>query len=99
MSIINLSVVKKKILLAVIIVFLIIACTVFISDGLTYLFSSLMALTIMSVIRSNRTWVMKLTRWGKTNSRKAQVLITVLQLALMTLGVIAGYNFRELGYE
>jgi len=42
---------------------------------------------------------MKMTRWGKANPGKAQVLITILQIALMMLGMIAGYNFYKLGYE
>lgn len=42
---------------------------------------------------------MKITRWAKANSLQAQVLITVLQLALLSLAIMAGYNFKKLGYE
>jgi hypothetical protein len=42
---------------------------------------------------------MKITRWGKANPGKAQLLITILQVALMMLGMIAGYNFYRLGYS
>lgn len=90
---------KKNILLSALIILVIISCTVFISDGSTYLATSLMALVIMGIIRLNRSRVMKITRWGKANPRKAQVLITILQIALMMLGMIAGYNFYKLGYE
>jgi hypothetical protein len=42
---------------------------------------------------------MKLTRWGKANPRKAQAFIAVLQIILLVFGLIAGYNFKKLGYE
>lgn len=90
---------KKNILFPAIIVLVIISCTLFISDGPTYLVTSLMALVIIGIIRSNRSWVMKMTRWGKANPHKAQVFITVLQIVLMILGLVAGYNFKRLGYE
>ena len=90
---------KKNIILPAIIVLIIIACTIFISDGLTYLITSLMALAILVTIQRNRSGVMKITRWAKANPLKAQVLITVLQIVIMALGLIAGYNFKKLGYE
>jgi len=90
---------KKNIILPAIIVLAIITCTIFISDGLTYLVASLMALAIMATIQRKRSWVIKMTRWGKANPHKAQVLITVLQIALLALGIIAGYNFKKIGYE
>ncbi len=58
-----------------------------------------MALAIMGVIHLNRRTVMKITRWAKNNPGKTQVLITVLQLVLMAVGIFAGYNLREMGYE
>lgn len=90
---------KKKIILPVVIVFAIIACTIFISDGLTYLVASLMALVIIGIFRRNSPWIMKMTRWAKANPQKAQLFITGLQIALMAVGIIAGYNFKKLGYE
>jgi hypothetical protein len=90
---------KKNIILPAVIVLAIITCTIFISDGLIYLVASLMALVIMGTIQRNRSRVMKITRWGKANPHKAQALITMLQTALMALGIIAGYNFKKLGYE
>ena len=90
---------KKNIIFSAMIVLAIIACTIFISDGLTYLTTSLMALAIMGTLHRNRSWVMKMTRWAKANPKKAQVFIAGLQMALMVLGVITGYNFKKIGYE
>jgi len=90
---------KKNVILPAMIVLAIIACTIFISDGLTYLITSLMALAIMGTIHRNRSRVMKITRWAKANPKKAQVFITGLQMALMALGIFAGNNLKELGYE
>ena len=90
---------KKKTIRTVMIGLAILACTLVISDGLTYLVAALMALAIMGAIHRNRTLVMKMTRWGKTNPHKAQVFITVLQIAIMALGIITGYNFQKIGYE
>ncbi len=90
---------KKTTIPSVLFVLAIIACTIFISDGLTYLITSLMALTILVIINLNRQRFIKLTRWAKANPRRAQVFITILQIALMALGIFAGYNSKELGYE
>jgi hypothetical protein len=90
---------KKNLMLSVVIVLTIIASTVFLSDGLTYLITSLMALVIMGTIYRNRSRVMKMTRWSKANPRKAQLLITGLQIVLIVLGVFTGNNLKELGYE
>lgn len=90
---------KKNTILSVSLVLAIIACTIFISDGLTYLIVSLMALTILVIISLNRRRVIKLTRWAKANPGRAQVFITILQIVLMALGIFAGYNLREMGYE
>jgi len=90
---------KKNTILSALMVITIITCTLFISDGLTYLITSLMALTIAGVIHYNRQWVMKMTRWAKANPGRTQVFITVLQIALMALGIFAGNNLKEIGYE
>ena len=90
---------NKNTILPAMIVLAIIACTIFISDGLTYLITSLMALAIMGTIHRNSSRVMKITRWAKANPKKAQLLITGLQMAVMAMGIIAGYNFKKLGYE
>lgn len=90
---------KKDTILAALMVLTIIACTIFISDGLTWLITPLMALTIGGIIHYNRQKVMKMTRWAKANPGKAQVFITVAQIALMALGIFAGNNLKEIGYE
>ncbi|MEP6700703.1 MAG: hypothetical protein ABJA85_05285, partial [Bacteroidota bacterium] len=90
---------RKNIVLPATIVLIIIACTIFIRDGLTYLVASLMALIVVTIIHLNRSRVMKMTRWAKANPRKTQVFIIVAQIVLMALGIFAGNNFKELGYE
>jgi uncharacterized membrane protein len=90
---------KKNFILRVMTVLTIISCSIFISDSLTYLVTALMAFVIMVTIRRNKSRVIKITRWAKANPRKSQVLITVLQIALMIFGIIAGYNLKKLGYE
>ena len=77
----------------------VIACTLFISDGFTYLVTSLMALVIMLVINRNRSMGMKMTRWAKANPKKAQVFITLIQTILMILAIFSGYNLKEAGYQ
>lgn len=90
---------KKNIALPAIIVLIIITCTIFISDGLTYLVASLMALAIIGIIQYNKPAVMKMTRWAKANPKKAQLFIIVVQIVLMAMGIFAGNNFKEMGYE
>jgi len=90
---------KKIILLASLIAISITAGIILLSDGLTYLIVALMALTILGAIRINKTSVMKMTRWSKANPKKAQWIITGLQLFLMCLGIITGKNLKELGYQ
>ena len=90
---------KKTILFTSLFVLAILACTIFISDGLTYLVASLMALAIVGGIKANKKWVMKMTRWGKANPKKAQIYISVIQIALLLLAIITGNNLKELGFE
>lgn len=81
------------------ILLVIVACTIFLSQGITYLIASLMAIVIMGTILRNRPWGMKITRWAKANPRKTQGLIALLQIVLTALGLIAGSNFKELGFK
>ena len=90
---------KKKLLISAMIILLLSACTLFISDGWIYLITSLMALIVMGVIRANRSLVMKITRWSKANPGKTQVFITLVQICLIVLGILGGYNLKMLGYE
>ena len=88
---------RKNILLSAVLAS-IIACTVFIKDGLTYPVAALMALSIMGVIRLRQSNILKITRWAKANPKKAQLVIAIVQVVLMAVGIIAGYNFFKLGY-
>ncbi len=90
---------KRNAIFSALVVLTILACTLFISDGATYLIASLMALSIAVIIRSNRKRLMKITRWAKANPGKAQVFITFLEITLLAFGIFAGYNLKELGYE
>lgn len=90
---------KNNTIVSASLVLAIIACTIFMSDGFTYLIASLMALVVIGIIHYNRQRLMKITRWAKANAGKAQVFITALQIALIALGIFAGYNLKKLGYE
>lgn len=90
---------KKKILLTTLLASAVITCLLFVSDGLTYLITSLMALAILGGLRVYKGRVMKISRWAKANPGKAQWLISSLQLVLLFLGIIAGKNLDELGYH
>lgn len=90
---------KKKLILSLVIVLAIIASTLFLRGGLTYLITSLMTLVIMGTIYMNRPGAMKMTRWAKANPKKTQFLIAGMHLILLVMGIFAGYNFKELGYE
>lgn len=90
---------KNNILFVSFAILIVLACSIFISDGMTYIVSLLMGLSIIGGIRSNKKWVMKMTRWAKANPGKAQVYISIIQITLLLLGIITGYNLKELGYE
>ena len=90
---------KKNIVLTALTVLAIIASAIFVGDWMTYPVTVLMAVIIIGVIQHYRSRVIRITRWAKANPKKTQVAITVLQMALMVLGIIAGKNFREMGYE
>ena len=74
---------KKNIILISFAILVVLACTILISDGLTYFVSFLMAISIIGGIKANKRWVMKMTRWAKANPKKAQVFISVIQIALL----------------
>lgn len=90
---------KKNTFIYVIAVPAIIACTIFMKGSLIYLATSLMIVVIIGLMRGNKSRVTRITRWAKANPRKAQALITVMQFALMALGIFAGNNLKELGYN
>ena len=82
---------------AVIYVFLMLALVF--SGGMIYLVASVMALFIFLFMQHRQKTVTKLTRWANTNARKAQVLITVLQILLLFMGLYAGFNLNRAGYQ
>jgi hypothetical protein len=90
---------KRSRIFTAMIVLVIIACSILLRQGMVYLVASLMAIVIMGAIYRNRSWGMKITRWAKSNPRKTQGLITLLQIALTAMGIIAGNNFKELGFK
>ena len=90
---------KKNILFTTLAAAVIVACSILLGDGLIYLAASLMGFTILGLLHYNRSRVMKMTRWAKANPKKTQGVIAGLQLTLMALGVMAGYNLKKLGYE
>ena len=75
------------------------ACLIFSNAGAVYLAVLLMALSAITIIQGFKPKVMKFTRWSKANPRKAILLITALQLTLMGLGIMTGYNLNKLGFE
>lgn len=58
-----------------------------------------MAFAISETIQHKRSWVLKITRWAKAKPGKAQVMISFLQIVLMILGIVSGYNLKKVGYE
>ncbi|MBK9271859.1 MAG: hypothetical protein IPM48_09685 [Saprospiraceae bacterium] len=68
-------------------------------NRLIYLAAVLMALTTFGMLRMNKSRATKLTRWAKTNPKKAQLFIALLQIPLILIAFITGHNLRELGYE
>lgn len=75
------------------------ALTIVLPDGWIYAGTALLGLVIVAVIRLFHPRAIKLTRWAKENPRKTQVLITVLQIFILSLGLLAGYNMKEMGYR
>jgi hypothetical protein len=68
-------------------------------NGILYFASALIGLATLITLRIARPVVTKMTRWAKANPKKTQGLITGIQLPLLGLGVMNGYNLDQLGYE
>jgi hypothetical protein len=90
---------KNNILLTLPATLIIITCSIWIPGGLIFLVASLMALSIILLIYGSKSRVMKITRWAKENPQKAQWLIAIVELILLGLGIITGYNLKKLGFE
>ncbi|MCU7551601.1 hypothetical protein OCK74_20940 [Chitinophagaceae bacterium LB-8] len=88
---------NRNLLLSIAAIVLVVTAAIFISAGRIYSSTALMAIAIIAVMRNFRG--MQVTRWAKANPRKTQVLITVLQIAIIFLGLLIGYNLKELGYQ
>jgi len=90
---------KKNVFAFVSASILLFSAALFLNDGWIYPSAALCAFIIITVIRHFRSAVTKLTRWAKENPRKAQVLITVLQVVILFSGLLVGYDLKELGYK
>ncbi len=90
---------KKNFLLAVAFALLVTVVTLFVEDGWIYGIAGLMAATVFVVMRSFNSKFLKLTRWAKSNPRKTQVLIGILQILIVCLALLIGYDLKELGYK
>jgi hypothetical protein len=76
-----------------------IGVAILVSEGWIYLLAAVVALGIILIINRFHSPVMKLTRWAKNNTRKAQLLITFLQVVILSTGLIIGYNLNQLGHH
>ncbi|MGZ3852743.1 MAG: hypothetical protein ACXVBX_08135, partial [Flavisolibacter sp.] len=74
------------------------ATTYFFTEGWIYMVAAFMALTIVMAIRQFPKLVTRFTRWAKEHPFEAQVLITILQVMILSIGLILGYNLKQLGY-
>jgi len=78
---------------------LLVVATLFIGDGWIYSATALAAISIVATIRHFHLRVLKITRWAKENPGKTQVFITVAQILILFLGLLIGYDLKELGYQ
>lgn len=90
---------KKNLLTVIVAVVLIIITTLFVTDGWIYSTTFLVAISIIKIIRHFNSKILRLTRWAKENPRKTQVMITVLQILILSLGLLIGYDLKELGLK
>ncbi len=68
-------------------------------NGILYFASALIGLATLITLRIARPVATKITRWAKANPKKTQGMIVGMQLPLLGLGVMNGYNLDQLGYE
>ena len=74
------------------------ATTYLFNEAWIYTVTTILALTITTVIRQFPKFVTRFTRWAKEHPFKAQALITILQVVILSTGLILGYNLKQLGY-
>lgn len=68
-------------------------------DNLLYLALGLIALSSIAVMKLRPKRVMKISRWAKANPTKNKCLIAGMQVPMVILTVMSGYNLKQLGYE
>ena len=86
-------------LLALVVAAVLLAATPLLPDGWIYSGTTLLALFIWAVIRRFHAQAWKVTRWAKEHPRKTQALLTVIQVIILALGLLVGYDLKELGYQ
>ena len=90
---------NKNLLLLIVTTVLLVIAALVINDGWIYSLTGFAAITIIIAIRQFHTGLLKITRWAKENPAKTQILITVAQLLVLFLGLLIGYDLKELGYH
>lgn len=88
---------QKNVVLTSTAILFTLALTALTNEGLIYVSATLMAFTVIVALRYFRPGI-KITRWAKANPRKAQMFITVLQMLILSFGLIVGYDLKQLGY-
>jgi hypothetical protein len=76
-----------------------IGVAILVSEGWIYLLAAIAALAIILILNGFHSPVMKLTRWAKNNTRKAQLLITILQVVILSTGLVIGFNLNQLNHH
>lgn len=89
---------KKNIVLLILLAVVIAACTLLLPDGPAYSVAALMALSVLGTMWAKRSAMRKLTRWAKANPVKTQWTIAGIQLTLIALGLLLGYNLKALDF-
>jgi hypothetical protein len=90
---------KRNLLLLIVTALLLAAATMFVDDGWMYAVIGMIATTIIAFVRTFNSKILKITRWAKTNPRKTQVLIGILQILIICIALLVGYDLKELGYK
>lgn len=90
---------KKNLLLTGLFLLTITSFFLLTTDGWVYLSVALMAAIPLAALRLFRKRFMKITRWAKTHQWSAIGLITLLQVIILILGLVTGYNLQKAGFE
>lgn len=68
-------------------------------DLMLYLSVALIAVASITAMKIRPKKVLNIARWAKANPTKNKWLIAALQVPMVFLTVMSGYNLRQLGYE